>query len=201
MTHFMTHFRFSVRTGIEYTILLRFDLVDRRFGHAMRQQGEQQQVIGHIAHMSQYLEVAIVSRSGYQAWCTRRRSTRAQENARLEVAIHAAYVRTRQMYGPERRQAELHEDRLPVGIGGIQRLRKKLGLWRLGLHRVAEGFPHVHRRQPNLGGLLRLQRHKELIQIRLGAASALNPNRTASFQVADHDAIRMALLDRPTFTP
>ncbi|THJ16235.1 MAG: transposase [Nitrospira sp. CG24B] len=134
----------------------------------MRQQGEQQQVIGHIAHMSRYVEVAIVFPSGYQAWCTRRPSARVQENARLEVAIHAAYVCTRQTYGQERLQAELREDGFPVGIGRIQRLRKKLGLWRLGLHRVGEGFPHVHRRQPNLGGLLRLQRHKELIQIRLG---------------------------------
>ena len=74
--------------------------------------------------------------------------------------------------------------------------RQNLGLRRLGLHRVAEGFPHVHHRQPNPGGLLRPQRHKELIQICLGAASAPNRNRTASLQVADHDAIRMALLDR-----
>lgn len=40
-----------------------------------------------------------VSRSGYSAWRTRRPSKRAQENARLEVAIQAAHVRTRQTYG------------------------------------------------------------------------------------------------------
>jgi len=69
-----------------------------------------------------------VSRSGYYAWRTRRPSARAQENARLEVAIQAAHVRTRQTYGPERLQAELREDGFPAGVGRIKRLRKKLGL-------------------------------------------------------------------------
>ena len=69
-----------------------------------------------------------VSRSGYYAWRTRCPSKRAQENARLEVAIQAAHVRTRQTYGPERLQAELREDGFPAGIGRIKRLRKKLGL-------------------------------------------------------------------------
>ena len=69
-----------------------------------------------------------VSRSGYYAWRIRRPSTRAQENARLEVAIQAAHVRTRQTYGPERLQAELREDGCPAGVGRIKRLRKKLGL-------------------------------------------------------------------------
>ena len=69
-----------------------------------------------------------VSRSVYYAWRTRCPSKRAQENARLEVAIQAAHVRTRQTYGPERLQAELREDGFPAGIGRIKRLRKKLGL-------------------------------------------------------------------------
>ena len=69
-----------------------------------------------------------VSRSGYHAWRTRRPSKRAQENARLEVAIQAAHVRTRQTYRPERLQAELHADGFPAGVGRIKRLRKKLGL-------------------------------------------------------------------------
>lgn len=68
-----------------------------------------------------------VSRSGYDAWRTRRPSTRAQEHARLEVAIQAAPVRTRQTYGPERLHAELRADGSPAGGGRIQRLRKKLG--------------------------------------------------------------------------
>jgi transposase InsO family protein len=58
----------------------------------------------------------------------RRPSKRAQENARLEVAIQAAHIRTRQTYGPERLQAELREDGFPAGVGRIKRLRKKLRL-------------------------------------------------------------------------
>ena len=58
----------------------------------------------------------------------RRPSTRTQENARLEVAIQAAHVRTRHTYGPERLQAELRADGFPAGVGRIKRLRKKLGL-------------------------------------------------------------------------
>jgi putative transposase len=69
-----------------------------------------------------------VSRSGDYAWQHRRPSKRVQENARLEVAIQAAHVRTRQTYGPERLQAELRADGFPAGIGRIKRLRKKLRL-------------------------------------------------------------------------
>lgn len=72
--------------------------------------------------------VLAVSRSGYSAWRTRRPSKRAQENARLDVAIQAAHVRTRQTYGPERLQAELRADGFPAGVGRITRLRKKRGL-------------------------------------------------------------------------
>ena len=69
-----------------------------------------------------------VSRSGYHAWRRRRPSRRTQENARLEVAIQAAHVRTRQTYGPERLHDELREEGVTVGVSRIKRLRKKLGL-------------------------------------------------------------------------
>ncbi len=69
-----------------------------------------------------------MSRSEYSAWQHRRPSKGAQENARLEVAIQAAHVRSRQTYGPERLQAELRADGFPAGVGRIKRLRKKLGL-------------------------------------------------------------------------
>jgi transposase InsO family protein len=82
----------------------------------------------HQYPLSLLCRVLGVSRSGYYAWRTRRPSKRAQENARLEVAIQAAHVRTRQTYGPERLQAELREDGFPVGIGRIKRLRKKLNI-------------------------------------------------------------------------
>lgn len=78
--------------------------------------------------LSQLCRVLEVSRSGYYAWQHRRPSKHDQENARLEVAIQAAHVRTRQTYGPERLQAELRADGFPAGIGRIKRLRKKLGL-------------------------------------------------------------------------
>jgi len=82
----------------------------------------------HQYPLSLLCRVLGVSRSGYYAWRTRRPSKRGQENARLEVAIQAAHVRTRQTYGPERLQAELREDGFPVGIGRIKRLRKKLNI-------------------------------------------------------------------------
>lgn len=69
-----------------------------------------------------------VSRSGYHAFLSRGPSKRTQDNARLEVAIQAAHVRTRESYGPERLQDELRDDGFPVSVGRIKRLRKKLGL-------------------------------------------------------------------------
>ena len=69
-----------------------------------------------------------VSRSGYHAFASRAPSKRAQENARLEVAIQAAHTRTRESYGPERLQDELKDEGVTAGVGRIKRLRKKLGL-------------------------------------------------------------------------
>ena len=69
-----------------------------------------------------------VSRSGYHAFASRSPSKRAQENARLEVAIQVAHARTRQTYGPERLQAELKDEGIKAGVGRIKRLRQKLGL-------------------------------------------------------------------------
>lgn len=69
-----------------------------------------------------------VSRSGYHAFISRPPSRRAQENARLEVAIQAAHQRSRETYGPERLQDELKDDGFRAGVARIKRLRKKLGL-------------------------------------------------------------------------
>ncbi len=67
-----------------------------------------------------------VGKSGYYAGLKRGSSKRSQDNARLEVAIKAAHVRTRQSYGPERLRDERAADGFPSGVGRIKRLRKKL---------------------------------------------------------------------------
>ena len=69
-----------------------------------------------------------VSRSGYYATQGRPPSRRAQDNARLEVAIEAAHVRTRETYGPERLRDELRDDGFKAGVARIKRLRQKLGI-------------------------------------------------------------------------
>ena len=72
--------------------------------------------------------VLAVSKSGYHAFITRKPSRRATENARLEIAIEAAHMRTRKSYGPLRLQDELHDDGFSASIGRIERLRKKLNI-------------------------------------------------------------------------
>jgi putative transposase len=67
-----------------------------------------------------------VSLSGYHAWNERQPSKRAQENARLEVAIRIAHERTRQTYGAVRLQTELKADGFPAGVGRIKRLRQQM---------------------------------------------------------------------------
>jgi transposase InsO family protein len=69
-----------------------------------------------------------VSRSGYHAFVSRGPSKRAQDNARLAVAIQAAHVRSRETYGPERLQDERRDDGFQAGVSHIKRLRRKLGL-------------------------------------------------------------------------
>ncbi len=69
-----------------------------------------------------------VSKSGDYAGLKRAASRRAQDNARLEVAIKAAHVRTRESYGPERLQKKLSADGFHAGVGRIKRLRQKLGI-------------------------------------------------------------------------
>ena len=78
-----------------------------------------------LAVMCRVLEV---SRSGYHAFVSRAPSIRAQNNARLEVAIAAAPTRTRASYGPERLRDELRDDGFKASVSRIKRLRKKLGL-------------------------------------------------------------------------
>ena len=69
-----------------------------------------------------------VSASGYYAWVDKPLSKWAQEEARLEVEIKAAYQRTRQVYGAEKLQHDLAEHGIRVGICRIKRIRRKLGI-------------------------------------------------------------------------
>src|SRR5262245_56760749 len=60
---------------------------------------------------------------------------------------------------------------------------------------VAERLPHVHHRQANLAAFLGAQPGEELVQARLGAVRAAEPDGPAPLQVADHDAVLMPLGD------
>ncbi|MBF0456512.1 MAG: IS3 family transposase [Nitrospirae bacterium] len=74
------------------------------------------------------LPVLKVSASGYYAWLNREVSTRAKEEARLEIEIRAAHKRTRGTFGPERLQENLSNHGVKVGVSRIRRIRKKLGI-------------------------------------------------------------------------
>ena len=78
----------------------------------------------------------------------------------------------------------------------MELVEQNLGLRRMGLHRVAEGLPPIQHRQANASGLLRPQREQDPIQIGGGPSLPPTPDRAAALQVAAHNAIRMALLDR-----
>src|SRR4051794_5341803 len=60
---------------------------------------------------------------------------------------------------------------------------------------VAERLPHVHDGQADLSALLRAEPGVELVQARLGAVLATEPDRPATLQVADDDAVAVALAD------
>ena len=78
----------------------------------------------------------------------------------------------------------------------MERVEQDLCVRRMGLHRVAEGLPHVHHGQPNPGRLLGTQVSKEPVQVGFGSSLPPDPDRASALQVADHDAIRVAFLDR-----
>ena len=60
---------------------------------------------------------------------------------------------------------------------------------------VAERLPHVHDRQADFAAFLRAEPGEELVQARLGAVLAAEPDGPAPFQVADHDAVLVSLGD------
>lgn len=69
-----------------------------------------------------------VSRSGFYAWLNGKPSERAQDDARLKVAIQAVHTQSRETYGPLRMQPELAAQGFVAGRDRITRLRRELGL-------------------------------------------------------------------------
>ena len=60
---------------------------------------------------------------------------------------------------------------------------------------VAERLPHVHDRQADFAAFLGAEPGEELVQARLGAVLAAEPDGPAADQVADHDAVAVPLAD------
>src|SRR5271170_8215029 len=70
------------------------------------------------------------------------------------------------------------------------------GLRRLFPRDVAERFPHVHHDEPDFAALPWPQPSVELRHARLGTVFAAEPDRPLAHQIADHDAIDVALANR-----
>ncbi|MBF0779402.1 IS3 family transposase, partial [Streptococcus cuniculi] len=64
----------------------------------------------------------------FYAWANGKPSQRAQDDARLKVAIEAVHAQSRQTYGPLRMQPELTAQGFPAGRDRIVRLRRELAL-------------------------------------------------------------------------
>ncbi len=69
-----------------------------------------------------------VSTSGFYGWLDRPLSKRAQEDARVEIEIKAAHIRTRETCGTERLQKDMADHGVNVGVCRIKRIRKNLGI-------------------------------------------------------------------------
>lgn len=69
-----------------------------------------------------------VSRSGFYAWQGRKPSRRAQEDAKLKVAIQAVHQQSRETYGTLRVHPELQAQGFEAGRDRVARLRTELGL-------------------------------------------------------------------------
>jgi putative transposase len=78
-----------------------------------------------IARMCRLLGV---SSSGYYAWMKRRPSRRAETDAALLAAIHAAHVASRGTYGAPRIHAELTAKGIHIGRKRVARLMVRAGL-------------------------------------------------------------------------
>ena len=83
----------------------------------------------------------------------------------------------------------------------VELVEQNAGLGGVARGREAKGFPHVHHREPQAGGLPGAEPGIELIQARLGAIRPAEPDRPLPEEVADHDAVDVALLDRDLVEP
>src|SRR5713101_2870399 len=76
-----------------------------------------------------------------------------------------------------------------AGLGGVPRSRE------------AKRLPHVHDHQPDAGRFTRAEPRVELVQARLRAIRAPKPDRALPNQVADDDAVGVALLIETSSSP
>ena len=61
---------------------------------------------------------------------------------------------------------------------------------------LRNGLPHIHDGETNAFGLLFTEKSIELVHARLAPIVPAEPDRPASFQIADHDPVGVALADR-----
>ena len=73
-------------------------------------------------------EVMAVSRSGYHAWASGRRSVREHRDDALRPKLRAAFAASRQTYGYPRMTVELRKQQEPVGKTRMARLMREEGL-------------------------------------------------------------------------
>ncbi len=78
--------------------------------------------------MSVLCQVLQVSRSGFYAWCRRRRPLRAQEDARLTHQIREIHASSRRTYGSPRIHHELQCRKVAVGRKRVMRLMREAGI-------------------------------------------------------------------------
>src|SRR5215831_20830444 len=87
-------------------------------------------------------------------------------------------------------------ERLAEMAHDVKLVEQDRGLWRLILRDVAGRLPHVHHGEPDFMALFRAQPIVERRHAGLGTIRATEPDRSIANQVADYDAIAVALADR-----
>jgi hypothetical protein len=86
-------------------------------------------------------------------------------------------------------------ERLAEMMHDVELVEDDACLWRISFERVAKGLPPVHRGQLDAGRLLRAQRRKEEVEVRVDAAFAADPDWSSAIEVTDDDPVVMALPD------